>query len=172
MGNPLRLSVVVVLALAAATARAEGDGGASPSSSSPVLATLRRTACYGTCPAYQLTVRADGTVEYVGKEYVVERGARTAKISSAKLLELRQAFAAARYLELTENFACREWTDHPKVITSYVEGARSKTIIHDLGCKSPEHAKALGELEDAIDRIAGSARWVGTQAERATLPPE
>ena len=58
------------------------------------------------------------------------------------------------------------------MITSYVEGARSKTIIHDLGCKSPKHAKELGEFEDAIDRIAGSARWVGTQAERATLPPE
>ena len=37
---------------------------------------LERTRCYGTCPAYVVTIHGDGRVEYDGKAHVKETGTR------------------------------------------------------------------------------------------------
>src|SRR5919202_5807692 len=36
--------------------------------------TLERTACFGTCPAYKVTIRSDGTIIYEGREFVQMKG--------------------------------------------------------------------------------------------------
>src|SRR5215510_11697948 len=33
------------------------------------LITLEHTECYGECPSYELTIRADGTVVFVGRRF-------------------------------------------------------------------------------------------------------
>ena len=49
---------------------------------------LERIGCYGTCPAYTLTVHGDGRVEYDGKNHVKEKGAREGRIEIEKVKTL------------------------------------------------------------------------------------
>jgi hypothetical protein len=41
---------------------------------SEVVNRLERTACYGTCPAYSVEIRGDGSVHYDGRAFVAVRG--------------------------------------------------------------------------------------------------
>lgn len=161
----MRLSssfVFAALLAAALPARADvsvaspGVGGKAR-----VLATLERTACFGTCPVYRVTVYSDGRVEWEGREFVKVRGKAAGRLDAAGLRKLREAFAAARYFDLRGEFDCREVTDNPSANTSFSDGTRSRAIRHYYGCSSPAGAAALTTLESRIDEIVGSARWVG-----------
>ncbi len=49
-------------------------------------------------------------------------------------------------------------TDLPSAIVSVEDRGRSKRIEHDHGCrKAPP---ALASLENRIDQVAGTARWI------------
>ena len=57
-------------------------GGQTPDLSSvseadlkTVAIQLERIGCYGTCPAYSITIHGDGRVEYTGNAHVKEMGA-------------------------------------------------------------------------------------------------
>lgn len=50
-----------------------------------VVITIERAACFGSCPVYSAEIHADGTVVYVGKQYVKEIGERRFKISQEKI---------------------------------------------------------------------------------------
>lgn len=149
----------------------DAGSGKAPAPRS-IVATLDRTACFGTCPAYRLTIWSDGRVEWEGRSFVKVKGRKTATLTEADLKALRAAFAEARYFDLGEGFDCYEMTDNPSATTSYQEGGRSRTIRHYHGCRSKEGAATLSKLEDRIDAITGTARWVGTQAERDQLERE
>ena len=66
------LSVIIVALVAIDIASASrGDRSLNLSSRSDadlktVTILLDRTACYGTCPAYKVTIHGDGRVEYTG----------------------------------------------------------------------------------------------------------
>jgi hypothetical protein len=140
---------------------------AAAATQSPILASLERTACYGTCPIYTVTVHTDGTVEYQGKRFVKVMGPQVAKLSPDQVKALREAFAQAKYFELKGTFDCLQMTDLPWAITRYREAGKERSIRHYFGCRgAPE---ALKTLERRIDEIVGTERWVGTKAERKNL---
>lgn len=142
------------VALAAPTATPVLDGG----SSAPVLASLARTACFGHCPIYQVTVRTDGTVEYDGERFVKVVGHRTAKVDAQALQALRAAFTDAHFLSLQGEFDCYDVTDNPSAIVTYRSGEKERTIRHYHGCrKAPP---ALRVLEDRIDALLHTDRWI------------
>jgi hypothetical protein len=147
-------ALLLALALAAAP-----DAGVKPKP--PLLATLQRTGCYGTCPTYLVTVDADGLVEWEGKKFVQSKGRRTAQLSPADLAALKQAFADAKYTTLSGNFACYEMTDNPHAVTSYVDGQRTITIDHYYGCRSTPGVNTLTALEDRFDKVVNTAQWIG-----------
>jgi hypothetical protein len=132
-----------------------------------LLATLEREACYGTCPIYKLHVFRDGAIEYAGEEYVKTKGAATGRASSEQIAQLRKAFDDAHYFDLADDYTHVSWTDAPTAITSYRDGARTKTIHHYYGDESAP--KSLTALEHAIDDILHTAQWVGTESEREQL---
>lgn len=149
-------------------------GPGQPAPAKWVLATIDRTPCYGSCPSYRVTVSSDGRVTWYGQSHVKTMGQATATLTGAQLKALRAAFEAAHYLDLTDDFACREVTDHPWVHTSFSDGKREKKIRHYHGCSSkPDraHLEALNTLEGEIDRIVGTARWIGTNEERRNESP-
>ncbi len=131
-----------------------------------VLATLERTACYGTCPIYKMTIFSNGRVEWQGEEFVKVKGKASATLSVAELSALKAAFRDAKYFDLGDGFDCYEVTDHPSANTSYDDGSRKKSIKHYHGCKSKPGIEALSALEAKIDQIVKSDRWVGASDER------
>jgi len=59
-------------------------------------ATVRfdRIGCYGSCPAYTVTVHGDGHVEYVGKNHVKVKGPQEGQVEIAKVRNLLSEFAS------------------------------------------------------------------------------
>ncbi|MDB6147540.1 MAG: hypothetical protein JWO45_1204 [Spartobacteria bacterium] len=129
--------------------------------------TLERTACYGTCPVYKVTLQSDGTVTYDGKEFVKEVGKRSGKISKEQFQQLVAQIQKTDFFNLEDEYRTRKnadgsvtaVTDLPTCITTVKSGARSKIVKNYFG--GPESLKTL---EDLIDKISGSALWVKGKA--------
>ena len=127
--------------------------------------TLERTVCFGTCPAYKLTIFSDGVVQYEGKRYVKKVGLAYGRISRAKLNALVLEFQNIYYFNLPEAFTpgskqCPQGaTDMPTAITSLTWQGKSKTITHYHGCFEGSTVKLLTELENKIDKVVKIKQW-------------
>lgn len=125
----------------------------------PLVAALQRDVCYGSCPVYSVRVYEDGTVIYRGDWHVRVRGGRKARLSPADLDALRRAFRRAKFLAM--NYRCRfDATDASTARLFFTDGAKARLISHYHGCTGDP--PALKILEDDIDRLVGTNRWVGT----------
>jgi hypothetical protein len=124
-----------------------------------VLASLERTACYGRCPIYTVTVLRDGTVQWEGKHFVKLTGKASARLPAAKLAELADAFQKAGYFALKDKYTRYDVTDHPSANLSYDDGTHKKAIAHYHGDRSAP--AVLDELEERIDEIVGTSKWIG-----------
>ena len=60
-----------------------------PALESPVLASLERTACFGFCPVYTVTVHADGSVDYHGERFVVTQGDQSGQLTAEQMTALQ-----------------------------------------------------------------------------------
>lgn len=132
-----------------------------PTEFGDVIITLERTACFATCPIYKLTISGDGKVVYEGKKFVNIIRMRTTQISEDKIKELIDKFNRINYFSLKDSYMngiCA--TDYPSAITSITINGKTKKITNYHGCPSP---KKLQQLEDKIDKIANSNKWVGSK---------
>lgn len=66
---------------------------------------LERTACYGTCPTYSITIHGDGRVEYNGKNRVKEVGPREARIEQDQTRALIAVFTRTKFWDLAEDYS-------------------------------------------------------------------
>ncbi len=130
-----------------------------------LLATLERRVCYGWCPVYKLAIYRDGDVEYHGEQFVKVKGDATTHLTPAQLANLERAFADAHYSALASTYTHEDMTDAPTALTSFRDDSdRTKQVEHYHG---DSHAPAeLTKLEEQIDQIVGSERWIGTREER------
>ena len=131
----------------------------------PVI-TLERTACYGTCPVYKLTIYDDGTVEYEGLEFVKKTGKAQGQITKDALEDLIREFEKIDYFKLGDSYRsegknCPEyWTDHPTAITSLNWQGKKKTIHHYHGCRGTTVLEQLTALENKIDEVVNTKQWI------------
>jgi hypothetical protein len=42
---------------------------------------MHRSVCYGTCPAYEVELRSDGSVRFKGEDFVAVKGTRTGSVT-------------------------------------------------------------------------------------------
>lgn len=126
---------------------------------------LERTACFGACPVYRISVSPEGVITYEGTAHVRQLGRATAQIAPERLQALLSELEKAGYFSLALRYtpaepACGRYsTDSPSTITSVQFRDRSKRIEHDHGCGNVP--RALAVLEHRIDEVLGSARWTG-----------
>ena len=134
------------------------------------LITIKRSICYGTCPDYTVTIAADGTVTFEGREFVKTKGVAKATITREALRQLIEAFENSKYFSLNDSYrtkkdGCPEvWTDADTVTTSIRINGKTKSISHYHGCEDDQgrstYPKGLTQLEDQIDKIAGTKQWI------------
>lgn len=127
----------------------------------PIVITLRRTACFGRCPIYSVEIRGDGLVTYRGERFVAVTGLRTRRVSPAAVRRLVNQFRAANFFALRDEYRARV-TDLPSRIVTLRIGDRSKQVV-DYAGEQAGMPHAVTELEAAIDRLAGTAAWVGSR---------
>ena len=153
-----------------------GNAFAQPSRPSDDLLEIRlqRTACYGECPVYTLSIWKNGRVRFEGTEYVGTKGPVHGKITSAKKDLLVAEIVRADFFSLKDAYTSRSGncpitaTDMPSVTLRIKLNGREKTIEHYLGCfetsdkrdELPIFPRSLVLLEDKIDEIVGTDRWI------------
>ena len=129
------------------------------------MITLERTTCFGTCPAYTLTIFDDGKVVFEGKEFVKQKGKAEGQITKAELAQLVRQFERINYMKLEDEYGIGDrcpdlWTDYPSAITSFTTNGATKRINHYLGCRGLTILDQLTALENKIDEVANTQRWI------------
>jgi hypothetical protein len=132
-------------------------------SKNDLVITLERTTCLGTCPAYKLTIRGDGSVIYKGTKFVRIVGHRRSKIEKATVAELLKAFIDTDYFALKDSYSSIQNPDGTETIVTDLPTTYSSLILKGRFKKIEDYVgalKQLEELEKRIDEVAGSKRWV------------
>ena len=143
---------------------------------------LERTSCFGVCPAYDLTIRLNGSVTFTGgNRFAAPSGAR--QIQPESVDSLIAAIMRSGFVAMADSYkaggpGCRAWgTDHPTIRLSVRSGLTAKTVSYDLGCYGdtiPGDSAALGRLFDhpspsrelierlaaRVDSVAGVKEWL------------
>lgn len=159
----IRCGLTLLAVALAACSHRDPSPAAAPQAGPTV--TLERTPCFGTCPVYTVSISRAGEVMFNGKRHVADTGQATAMISPERVDSLLGELEAAGYFGFDDAYvmdspACGMYaTDLPTIITSATRNGETKTIRHDRGCSAapPE----LSQLEQRIDEVAGTGRWVG-----------
>jgi hypothetical protein len=123
---------------------------------------LSRSGCFGTCPSYTVTVRGNGEVLYRGYGFVSITGAQTSHIDAASFSALLNRFRAANFFGLKDSYRAGV-TDNPTYVLSVRIGHRAK-VVEDYVGRWAGMPDTVTDLEDAVDMITDSARWVSSSS--------
>jgi hypothetical protein len=124
--------------------------------------TLERGPCFGTCPVYSLSVVADGSVSYDGRQFVAVEGSQTVSISQAEVLLLVEAVVEADFFDLADTYTVPA-TDLPSIATSVTLNGRFKSVYHyGVGCGTDLDTAPPGlcALEALLEGIPISNGWI------------
>jgi hypothetical protein len=141
--------------------------------------TLIRSACFGSCPDYRVTIDGAGNVVFtteadsvpgaaeVHRAYsmgtgVLAGGTHRSTIDRATLDALIERFRAAHFFGLRQEYRASV-TDNPTQVVGFQSGGRSWLVVDYVGQRAGMPA-AVSALEDAIDEAAGTAQWVSGDA--------
>lgn len=129
---------------------------------SELLAAIRRTPCFGLCPAYSVAIYRDGVVEYRGRGNVRTLDTVLGQLSVDRLRALEEQFARADFLTLRKRYVETDCMGLPTVYVWYRPlGGATKSVAHYLGDRSAPNALVV--LEQAIDAAVGSEHWTGSE---------
>lgn len=118
----------------------------------PII-TIERTPCFGTCPAYVFKAYPDGSVIYIGKNYVELKGEYAASISKEVLANLKKLFDEADYFNFANVYSANI-LDLPTTYLYYDNGSQNAKVTDYYG--APE---SLKKLEKDIDVIINAINW-------------
>lgn len=128
------------------------------SSAAPVLISMTRTPCFGFCPAYTVSITGDGQVTYLGQNFVNVAGEQHAAVSPADVQGLLRRFDAIHFEQLSDSYRAHV-TDLPTTTITLERNGHRKSV-EDYGGVSVGMPEAVRDLQNEIDRIAGTSRWV------------
>jgi hypothetical protein len=116
--------------------------------------TFHRTVCFGTCPAYTLTINGEKkTATYKGEKNVDKIGEYEKGISESELANFISAFEKHHFFELKDSYSSAA-TDLPSKVTTYTIDGKTKKV--DDMEKAPSDLK---ELENLLENYANSEGW-------------
>lgn len=128
---------------------------------------LERSACYGSCPSYKVTLRGDGTVTYVGNAFVDVKGEHHYQIPVAEVARLVDSLAAKDIWSAKDEYQA-PITDNPTYTLKLTLGKHSRTIVDYVG-EMVGMPPAISAFEREIDAAARSEQWINLSAEAVDL---
>ena len=129
-----------------------------PPSSDATRISLERGPCFGTCPIYKVEIKGDGSVTYTGERFVKITGEQHAQISREEVSALVAKFEKADFFSLKDEYTAPV-TDLPTYTLSVSFSGRNKTVT-DYGGRMADMPAVVTELENEVDRVAGTDQWV------------
>jgi hypothetical protein len=140
--------------------------------------TLQRTACFGSCPDYRVTIHGDGRVVFestpdqvgvsfgaaeVHRAYSSDSGIRVAgihrtRVDPSQVQRLVEQFRRTGFFALRDEYVAQV-TDSRTNVLSIDTGNGAKTVVDYVGTDvgMPE---AVRDLQAEVDRVAATDRWI------------
>ncbi|MEP7187151.1 MAG: DUF6438 domain-containing protein [Rhodanobacter sp.] len=168
---PLVCLLLAVAALALGACAVGADTHAEKPAA-PARVTLQRTACFGICPAYTVTLSPGGDVSFVGDAHVQTQRAK-GQATPAQTSAVMEAVTQSGFHAMRDSYTSREdgcemmMSDQPSVKITVADAAGSKTVDFYKGCKgaAAEAVKPkMEQLATVIDRQLDTAQWIGKPA--------
>lgn len=129
-----------------------GASSGSESVPSDFRLELKRTACFGQCPAYSMSVNAEGLVEWQGELFVERKGKHIGKISRSAVASLYKRIQQSGFQQMKDSYDNPGISDLPSsIIALEVEGKRKKVVCR-YDCPA-EFQTLFKQLEAGIDTV-------------------
>lgn len=110
-------------------------------------------------PHYAVEIKGDGTATYCGVHFVDQVGERTRHVSEASLFELVERFHELNFFDLRNEYVANKLHSPMYTVVIRYDG-KEKVVVDEVGEEVGMPA-AVTDLQDAIDRVAGTSEWVG-----------
>lgn len=122
---------------------------------------LFRSACFGSCPIYTITVLGNGEVDYLGQMFVKECGKRSDLITEGQVTDILRELDRAHFFALEDRAFLRP-PDVPGVsVTVSADGKTKRVWAVTYGAVPRNGAwAAFARAASRIDEIVGSAKWI------------
>jgi hypothetical protein len=124
---------------------------------SKVTITLRRTACFGTCPEYSVAISTDGIV-FKGTKFVVAPGEHRETVSAEAVRKLAEKYVAEDFYSTDSGYGRMMMDAASSEISIEIDG-RKKSMTETGGSWGGTPAMIL-DLEDEADAFARTDRWI------------
>jgi hypothetical protein len=111
------------------------------------LASIKRTACYGKCPIYRLTILDNGQVIYEGKQFVEKIGTYAGLLNGEDLETILKRAKEISYFELEDAYDV-PIADFPTCVTSVTNNAKTKRVMNKQGAPA-----SLKKFETYLDSL-------------------
>lgn len=149
-----RLSVIL-LGLVLLTASACKTRNQDPNTASIFFS---RTACYGTCPIYTMTITGDGVATFEGERFTDKIGIFTKQLTEIETKTLFEDLSAYSWSEFKDEYPASV-SDLPSILYHFSNSNIDKKVI-----VSGEHPPALDVLENRLSTIAESDGWTASNS--------
>jgi len=114
---------------------------------------MSKTACFGTCPVYEVKINGKGAVNYEGLKFVKVEGKHTKTLSHEATNALIKAYIDADFWAFEDEYTS-EISDLPTTFIAFSHDGKSKRIKDYY--KAPEELKALEKL---VENIVEEGNW-------------
>lgn len=136
---------------------------------------LERTACYGTCPVYKVTVDERDILQFRGERFVAEDegvvGKRLPEGSYEELIKIAKAHEFASFDKAYPNEDAsncpRMATDMPSVIVSFNDKKLNHAVSVYRGCFDFKDRARFDEMVAAMDAVLDVADLIGSREDVA-----
>ncbi len=124
---------------------------------SKVKIMLSRSVCYGTCPAYTVTVSTNG-VTFEGDKYVSALGKQTDPVDPDLVRKLAKKFVDADFYSMDSTYRASV-TDNPTYVLAITIDGHKKQVTDYVGQWVGMPA-VVTDLEDDVNDLARTERWI------------
>lgn len=123
--------------------------------------TLTRTACFGTCPVYTLSIANDNSVRFEGIAFTDVEGVVESTLTHDQMAAITEDIVRSNFFGHKHDDKCIVFaTDHPSVKLDIRWHRRERIADVNLGCQKRRPDPVPG-LADRVDHIVNTMQWIG-----------
>jgi hypothetical protein len=117
---------------------------------------LKKTPCYGECPAYVFRIYDDGSAIYRGVRFVSRIGDYRGQVDSTKLVDIMDRFESIQFTTLDAKYVKEHIMDLPSTIIKY--------DAHTVEYQFNRAPKELKDLSTYLEQIIEAISWTQVPA--------
>ena len=121
-----------------------------------VFFSMERTPCFGSCPAYKVTIMQDGSAVYEGRRFAAREGRYIGHVDEATMKKLTNEADARGFFAMEDKYDSQV-TDLPSTIIRVHADGRDKQVIGRVG--TPQ---AFKNMAQEVEKILVDVEWTKT----------